>query len=307
MAPRSLGDLAPIEFENFIFDLVRVTGMRNLTWRTPGADGGRDIEGQYIESDFSGSHIVQKWYIEAKRYQSSVDWPTVWNKIAYAQNAEAAFLLMATTSTFSPKCIDEIEKWNARDARPAVRVWPRHEIEFKIKQQPAIGAKYGLVSPADVLVPALGPLSLHLARTIMAAGEAFDVSYNPSIYIQFSSALAELLLVRSDDLTTKGRIVSRMPLSNEPWYQWLVVHAPPTQIDTPAARALACALYLISRASQVEISAPEDGSIMFRAIEPKRTNLDVGRDLIDTIALWGDFEATVHGASVVVRLRAENA
>src|SRR5258706_15282013 len=99
-----LGSLHERDFENLVFDLAIAAGLRNATWRTPGSDEGRDIEGELTTVDFSGHTSVQKWYIECKRYSSSVDWPTVWEKIAYADAHAADYLLVVTTSHLSPQC-----------------------------------------------------------------------------------------------------------------------------------------------------------------------------------------------------------
>ena len=82
---RRLGSITPTEFENLLYDLVIQRGMVNVAWRTPGADGGRDIEAQSVQRDFSGTQTVQKWFIECKRYTGSVDWPTIYGKLAYGR------------------------------------------------------------------------------------------------------------------------------------------------------------------------------------------------------------------------------
>lgn len=63
----------PSAFENLTYDLLFLSGIRNLRWRTPGSDGGRDLEGEFTVIDFAGDHIIQKWYIECKRYASSLN------------------------------------------------------------------------------------------------------------------------------------------------------------------------------------------------------------------------------------------
>jgi hypothetical protein len=95
-------NLSPYQFENLTYDLLQAAGLKRLVWRTPGSDGGRDIEGLYTAIDFSSYHYTQKWYIECKRYSSSIDWPTVWNKIAYADARKVDFLLLVTNSNPSP-------------------------------------------------------------------------------------------------------------------------------------------------------------------------------------------------------------
>jgi Restriction endonuclease len=89
-------DLSPHQFENLTVDLLQVAGLKRLVWRTLGPDGGRDIEGFYTSIDFSNYYYTKRWYIECKRYSSSIDWPTVWNKIAYADARKANFLLFVT-------------------------------------------------------------------------------------------------------------------------------------------------------------------------------------------------------------------
>src|SRR5262249_18026984 len=100
MAPRvksglvgALKKLPPGEFENLAYDLLFLSGVQNLRWRTPGADGGRDLEGEVAVIDFSGETFRQRWYIECKRYAKSVDWPTVYEKLTVALNHQADFLL----------------------------------------------------------------------------------------------------------------------------------------------------------------------------------------------------------------------
>ena len=89
-----LAHLSPREFENLVFDCARAIGIRNLIWRTPGPDGGRDIEGQVYTRDISGHEKIETWYVECKRYNKSIDWPTVWKKTSHADvlHADVFFL-----------------------------------------------------------------------------------------------------------------------------------------------------------------------------------------------------------------------
>src|SRR6185503_13599865 len=89
--------LTPTEFENLSYDLLVLSGLRNATWRTPGPDAGRDIEGEYLTVDLSETLSLERWYVECKHYTSAIDWPTIFAKIAYAQNHRADFLLLVTT------------------------------------------------------------------------------------------------------------------------------------------------------------------------------------------------------------------
>lgn len=152
-----LRGLTPQGFENFTFDLLVEKGMQNVSWRTPGADGGRDIEGDFFRADISGSSYLERWYIECKRYNSSVDWPTIFGKLSYAESNGADFLLMCTTSCFTPNAITEVSKWNVRRGSAKVRLWPGHEIEHQVKPFRDLQTKYGLLpsltSQGDKLKP----------------------------------------------------------------------------------------------------------------------------------------------------------
>jgi restriction endonuclease Mrr len=106
--------LQPEQFENLTYDVLLLSGVQNLRWRTPAADGGRDLEGDVTSVDFSGETIRQRWYIECKRYAQSVDWPTVYGKLTVAINHQADYLLLVTTANVSVPCRDEIQRHNER-------------------------------------------------------------------------------------------------------------------------------------------------------------------------------------------------
>jgi Restriction endonuclease len=78
--------LHPEEFENLTYDILFLSGVQNLRWRTPSADGGRDLEGDVPIVDFSGETVRQRWYIECKRYAQSINWPTIYEKLTIAIN-----------------------------------------------------------------------------------------------------------------------------------------------------------------------------------------------------------------------------
>jgi hypothetical protein len=68
---KSLHDLSPRQFENVVYDLVSAAGLRNAVWRTPGADGGRDIEGDFPTSaDFIPS-FDGMWSASGTKSQST--------------------------------------------------------------------------------------------------------------------------------------------------------------------------------------------------------------------------------------------
>ncbi|MGP4131848.1 restriction endonuclease [Pantoea tagorei] len=150
-------NLSPTKFENLTFDVVTALGLRNPVWRTPGSDLGRDIEGDYFISDLSGLYQKQKWYIECKRYTSSVDWPTIWNKIAYAETHVADVLLFVTSSSLSPQAVDQVRLWNEKNKKPTIRFWGAVDVCAKLNLHPQIAKKYGLKPDTDSNIEFFAP------------------------------------------------------------------------------------------------------------------------------------------------------
>ena len=120
--------LAPAEFENLAYDLLFLSGVQNLRWRTPSADGGRDLEGYAPVMDFSGEVVQQRWYIECKRYAQSLNWHTVYEKLAVAMNHDASYLLFVTTANFSSPCRDEVQRHNEKHL-VQIRIWPFYYLD----------------------------------------------------------------------------------------------------------------------------------------------------------------------------------
>src|SRR5215203_1454936 len=123
-----LKQMPPQEFENLTYDVLFLSGMQNLRWRTPSADGGRDLEGEFPVMDFSGENATQRWYIECKRYAASLSWLTVYEKVAVAENHNADYLLFVTTSNFSSPCRDEVQRHNLKGG-VQIRIWPFYRLD----------------------------------------------------------------------------------------------------------------------------------------------------------------------------------
>lgn len=193
--------LEPTQFENLVYDLLTSLGMRNATWRTPGADGGRDIEGYVLEEDFSGYTRHEKWYVECKRYASSINWPTIYEKLAYADSHDADVLMLCTQSTISPNAVTLVQKWNVRHKRPAIRSWPRAELLRRLAEKNKILLKYGLTTKTKS--PAFGFSSLSLAASKAISSHAARLStyrLPDDAMLLSAESLAELIKQRTEDL-----------------------------------------------------------------------------------------------------------
>lgn len=188
---KSICDLTPSDFENMIFDLVQALGLKNVVWRTPGRDGGRDIQGEWFVEDLSGHIASQIWYVECKRYTTSVSWPTVWEKISYAESNAADVLLFTISSSLSPQAVDEVNKWNAQRKSPIIRILNGADIEKKLRLYPLIAIKYELCQdPRIEIGGALLPVVNLLLKYSIAAhsAEVFEVSSEKKILL-FTASL----------------------------------------------------------------------------------------------------------------------
>lgn len=199
-------NLTPEQFENLIFDLCIGLGMTNTTWRTPGRDGGRDIQGTLISRDFSMHTRIENWYVECKRYDSSINWPTIYEKISYASNHNIDYLLLATTSTPSPQCRDEIEKWNSSHSNKCkIRIWDYAWISLTLTDFPQILYKYGIVNGVNIIeaIKPIMDLQMKIASSLSASLIVLDKTGEHESNLALTlSAIIELLANRMEKIKT---------------------------------------------------------------------------------------------------------
>ena len=211
-----LSSLSPVQFENLIYDCVRAIGVRNLVWRTPGRDGGRDLEGKVVVTDIVGTDRLETWYIECKRYNSSIGWPTVWKKVAYADSQGADVFLLATNSNPSPTCETEIDRWNAQKRRPAIRVWRGYSLGHVLATKPHILISHGLSDERGLEITDITALSQLILGVVQSANSRHHFGLDVSDALETGSALSELLEQRLADMRTNGRFGSGHRLSAPP-------------------------------------------------------------------------------------------
>ncbi len=217
-----LKSLSPRDFENLAFDLVASSGMQNLRWLTPGSDGGRDLEGDVWSIDFAGDSRLQRWYIECKRYQSAIDWPTVYGKLAYADSHGAHYLLFITTSSLSPQCLDEVSRRNIRGAEPHIRCWAGHDLVSRLSLNPKISLKYALTDITKAVHKSFFDLSLELAKITQAAYASHKLSSISEELLEAGAAVAELITWRMNDLDIYGHFMLQEFQLDADKYPWLI-------------------------------------------------------------------------------------
>jgi hypothetical protein len=302
-APRVLMDLSPTEFEHLIFDLLIVRGMSNVVWRTPSADGGRDLEGENNQIDIAGAQSTKRWFVECKRYANSVDWPTVYEKVAYADSLRADVLLVCTTSTFSPQCLTHVSNWNDARRLPVIRLWPRHELEVRLQHHPDIALKYGLWDSPSLPGESMVSLSLAMSKSVSSHYSRLvfsEAAVDPML--EAAQALADLLLRRIEDLTQEKRIAPRGradPLESVPNCTTI---GDLSGVDSVGLRALVSYLYAISNSPLIVRATAQDSCEI-------ESSFDLGEHFrryysrFVAIAVWSDFELTTQSFRILLRQR----
>ena len=313
--PLKLVNLADRVFENLAYDLLSARGVENLVWRTPGADGGRDLEGVITTTDFAGYSRREAWYFECKRYTSSISWPIVFEKVAYARNANAENLLVLTSSQFSPNCVDEMNRWNIRQEKPTIRQWAYYDIERILADHPFLAMKYGLHDSALLeRSPIAPPLVLELVKSANAAYSAQEFLSSPRQYIELSAAIADLIAVRTRNLREHGKVIIEAFEPGLDSYSWLDGSDVLAGFDRCGARAFCNLVRLQARAVKVvaERKLEADGSVWLRALgsrpafvsaqSPDLTESPVLRE----VCAWSDIEvigAISEGLAIKQRAR----
>jgi hypothetical protein len=132
------------DLEECVYWLLDAMGAKDLEWRTGGtgdgaADGGRDLEAHFYTPSADGEIDTQKWWIECKGRKGTVEASEV--KSA-ANNAlaieELDYLVIATNTQFSNPTRDWIKEWQAKHARPKIKLWDHAQLERYLSKHPDV-------------------------------------------------------------------------------------------------------------------------------------------------------------------------
>lgn len=284
-----INKLEPEVFENLIFDCAVASGLRNVVWRTPGADGGRDIEGQSSHIDISGYETTTKFYVECKRYSSSLTWPLVWEKIAHADVQGADVLLIATNSQPSPACESEVAKWNAGRRRPIVRFWRGYQLPALIRVHPHVAVSYGLASPGSASEASLMPLALMVSKITQSAYTTLSIGSDVQGHLEASAALSELLSQRLEDVHRHSRIVPAALSDKMPQYDWLDARGDASGWEEVGLRALLVTVRYVTGMSKLELDVA-DRTATVKLVSPNIPLSTSGLREIQTVSHWSRAE-----------------
>ena len=299
---KELIDLTPQEFENIIFDLLCLLGLKNCVWRTPGSDGGRDIQGEYIHSDISGYSHKEIWYVECKRYTGSVDWPTVWNKISYAEAKAADVLLIATTSSLTPQATDNLNDWNGNKKKPLIRTWSGAEIKNKLHIFPELRTRYELASdPFKNSARSVLPLVKILLKLNYSLSSSYVFSQDCSSQIETSSSLADLLSKRIEDLDSYGKIIFYKFNPAHDKYEWLegCELIEESGFDRYGMRTVLSYIKSTLRIDKVALEK-DNNSLLLKGVAVSTESF---LEDINTICLWTNFRCTINATNLSLEPR----
>lgn len=303
MANRKLIDLSPTEFENLVFDLMVSRGMVNVSWRTPGADGGRDIEGMVVQNDFSQEQSSMKWFVECKRYTGSVGWATIYAKLAYAHSNNADVLLMCTPSKFTPAAISQADNWNSGKHGVVIRLWPGHRLESLLEQHPDIAWKYGISSAPMPLIGSALQLTLALAKSV--GSHYADIVFKDSHVapmLQASHALATLLQLRMEDTEREGRFKTIFFKAADCSINSCEVDLGDYKIDEPAFTAFVS--YIVALVNEsIHVKQRSESSCEISCSYRVLETIKRYSPTFSAIAMWGDFEYEVLPTTILIRQR----
>lgn len=254
-----ISSLSPREFESFSFECMRAIGMRNLVWRTPGADGGRDIEGEVYVRDVSGYEERQVWYIECKLYSRSIEWSVIWKKLAYADSLNVDVLFLVTNNNPSPQAESRIASWNKQKKKPAIRVWRGYEFPPFLRCSPSISASYGLIDKISDQAVLLRPLTDIIVGLSQSAYSRRVFDQDPLAELETIAALSELLAHRLNDLARFGKFMPGPRATRSPEFRWLHIVGSTLEWEDVSLRALTTFVHHQMRCEQVHLTA--DGPV----------------------------------------------
>ena len=293
--------LSPSEFENLTYDCLRACGLKNMVWRTPGADGGRDIEGIAYGRDLSGHETIQTWYIECKRYSVSIDWPTVWEKIAYADAQGADILLISTNSNPSPQCEERVRCWNEQRRRPSIRFWRGYESPRILNANLQVAASYGLVDSKSGSEAGALRLALLITKISQSAYVASELGVSYGAALEAASTLSELLSQRIDDLIKFNRLVPSAKATSKPSFHWAEILGDAENWEDVSLRSLLAFLRYQMNATSLRVEIDGERARVL-GVGSKLNLSDAALEDLKVAGHWARAEFTLEAAPNTIML-----
>lgn len=299
-----LDNLSPTQFENLIYDLMVLRGMLNVQWRTPGADGGRDIEGETSVIDFSGHQRTEKWYIECKRYKAAIGWPTIYNKISHADAASADVLLMCTQSTFSPTAITRTQEWNKKQSSVKIRLWPKHELQLRLGEHPDLQVKHGLSKSKDQSGSSITHLSLTVFKALASYCASQEIKGEPADrMLEAALAISSLVHKKMEDIELSGQVRSSALKSEKNDFVEIIAK-PGCSLDGHGVKAYVYLLAALT-SSRVKVQSQDEFTCAVQLESGREIKEIIARynSAFSSICVWSNFDANISTKEVMLKQR----
>jgi hypothetical protein len=294
-----LKKLEPTEFENLTYDILFLSGVQNLRWRTPSADGGRDLEGEIALVDFSGETVRQRWYIECKRYAQSLNWPTVYEKLTIAINHNADFLLFVTTSNFSPPCRDEVQRHNEGHG-VKIRIWPFYYLEQLLTIHGQVAVKYGLIEKHAALHVDFQSIMFELKKLALATYGALEFGKDPTDRITLIASFTELIYVRIEDTKSHGRFTTHRFKPVRDTYDWCKPNPlNADKFDSTSLRAALSSIKFILSLGELDCKATADRVV----VTVPSTNALRSNQLFGLVSTFGLIDWELKDKQIILKTR----
>jgi len=136
------------QLEELLYGLLDVLGAKELAWRAgtvqgvTAADGGRDIEAVFDRPTPDGELERQRWWVESKGRQVTVDKRDVIAAVHEAAGRDGLdVFVFCTNSRFTNPTRDWVTEWQAAHPRPKIRLWDRDHLARMVRQHPTVAAR----------------------------------------------------------------------------------------------------------------------------------------------------------------------
>ena len=147
----SLDHLTSEEFEQFCYELLKLKGFKNVSWRkgtglsTSPSDQGRDIEGQQIREIIGNKVFLETWFFECKHYKVGVPPDKIFGNLTWAQGQCPHFLVLIASNFFSNATKNYLEDYK-KNNRPFFQIilWEKKDLEEISLPFPSFLEKYGI-------------------------------------------------------------------------------------------------------------------------------------------------------------------
>ncbi len=282
---QQLRRLSPTEFENLTFDILIYSGLQNVVWRTPASDGGKDITGTFVSHEFNGTSKIQKWNIECKHFKASVSWKNIVEKIYFGKNENIDFILIATSSTISNQCKDEIFKWNKNNSIPQIRYWQGCDILNRINSDSYISHKY-FGTRRDYISFFPNSTLLSLKKIILASHSEVICGQTPRA-LDAAKSIFELIDDVSCDIDSRGDTAPKTNYDESDEFDFVRISGvEPGIIDKYVLKAVASLFFTYTGCEKIECTTISHCAMKFTAIN-KMYNMtdDMVRFITQLVAL----------------------